>query len=163
MALFFSSVVILIGFYSYPCPFDRHKFSFLSLLTTAPEISSPDFRPATTYQDAAPYFFTFHTSHSLWEVRKHGTVARYQASLGHLNSDFALKIRFSLLSLQLPDSNSIRHFPQQSRFANTPSLRNLSRILKDPETLSNEEYLRAGSPVPERSRLSTSAQYLSSN
>lgn len=24
---------------------------------------------------AAPYFFTFHTSHSLWEVRKHGTAS----------------------------------------------------------------------------------------
>ena len=27
-------------------------------------------------QSAAPYFFTFHTSHALWEVRKHGTDAR---------------------------------------------------------------------------------------
>lgn len=24
---------------------------------------------------ADPYFFTFHTSHSLWEVRKHGTAS----------------------------------------------------------------------------------------
>lgn len=47
----------------------------LSLERGAPELS----RSPTTHQGAAPYFFTFHTSHSLWEVRKHGTVARWQA------------------------------------------------------------------------------------
>lgn len=37
---------------------------------------------------AAPYFFTFHMSHLLWEVRKHGTVARcYQ--------DGPLELRFA--------------------------------------------------------------------
>lgn len=32
--------------------------------------------PALISLGAAPYFFTFHMSHALWEVRKHGTVAR---------------------------------------------------------------------------------------
>lgn len=43
------------------------------------------FRLATIHQSPAPYFFTFHMSHSLWEVRKHGTVAR-SSNLTHLNS-----------------------------------------------------------------------------
>ncbi|KAK9307697.1 hypothetical protein QLX08_002095 [Tetragonisca angustula] len=29
----------------------------------------------TIHLGADPYFFTFHTSHSLWEVRKHGTAS----------------------------------------------------------------------------------------
>lgn len=60
---------------------------------------------ATTYQGAAPYFFTFHTSHSLWEVRKHGTVARWLANqiarlpfarslfFRHAGSSFAPRLR----------------------------------------------------------------------
>lgn len=40
-------------------------------------------RPSSSmvHLGAAPYFFTFHTSHSLWEVRKHGTVARLRKTI----------------------------------------------------------------------------------
>lgn len=85
--------------YSYPCPFVRHKSPFSSS-TINPEISrffnKDDYCLVTIHQDAAPYFFTFHTSHSLWEVRKHGTVARYY-KLRSSECRFALKVRSSVL------------------------------------------------------------------
>jgi len=55
------------------------------------------FRFAMTYQGAAPYFFTFHTSHSLWEVRKHGTVARWGWRTRSLDFRSRNKVQFSLL------------------------------------------------------------------
>lgn len=80
LSLFFRYVLILFLFRSFD---SRWIFPFSS--SRLREFFEERFRLATILQSPAPYFFTFHTSHSLWEVRKHGTVAR-SSNLTHLNS-----------------------------------------------------------------------------
>ena len=62
---------------------DHSRLKLLPAVHTDPSVSFllPRFSFSSPSKDdearpgAAPYFFTFHTSHPLWEVRKHGTAS----------------------------------------------------------------------------------------
>jgi len=67
--------------YSLPPPVSARLVPSCSLDRGPRGSTGPFTAVPKTHRGAAPYFFTFHTSHSLWEVRKHGTVARCRSRL----------------------------------------------------------------------------------